>query len=44
MCPGSILQFHPHATVVIDEAAAVGLTLNDYYRYAYANKPVWQRF
>jgi glucosamine-6-phosphate deaminase len=44
MCPGSILQFHPHATVVIDEAAAAGLTLNDYYRYAYANKPVWQRF
>jgi glucosamine-6-phosphate deaminase len=44
MCPGSILQFHPHATVIIDEAAAEGLALTDYYRYTYAHKPSWQRF
>jgi len=44
MCPGSILQFHQHATVIIDDAAARDLTLTDYYRYTYANKPAWQRF
>ena len=25
MCPASVLQLHPHATVVVDEAAAAGL-------------------
>ena len=44
MCPGSILQFHPYATVIVDEAAAAQLTLSDYYRHTYANKPAWQRF
>ncbi|HEY5225138.1 MAG TPA: glucosamine-6-phosphate deaminase [Microbacteriaceae bacterium] len=44
MCPGSILQFHPHATVIVDEAAASKLTLAEYYKYTYANKPEWQRF
>jgi glucosamine-6-phosphate deaminase len=44
MCPASILQFHPEATVIIDEDAAARLTLTDYYRYTYANKPSWQRF
>lgn len=42
MCPASVLQLHPHATVVIDEAAATGLQLADYYREAYAHKPDWQ--
>jgi glucosamine-6-phosphate deaminase len=44
MCPGSILQFHEHAYVVIDEAAASRLTLGDYYKHTYANKPDWQRY
>ena len=44
MCPASILQFHPQATVIIDDAAAGRLTLTDYYRHTYANKPSWQRF
>ena len=44
MCPGSILQLHRHATVVIDEPAASKLRLFDYYRYTYANKPDWQRW
>ena len=44
MCPGSILQFHPQAYVIIDEAAASGLKLVDYYQHTYANKPDWQRF
>jgi glucosamine-6-phosphate deaminase len=41
-CPASVLQFHPHATVVIDEAAASGLELAGYYRETYASKPAWQ--
>jgi len=40
MWPGSLLQLHPHATVIVDEAAASELQLGEYYRYAYANKPV----
>lgn len=40
--PASVLQLHPHATVVVDEAAAAGLELADYYREAYAHKPSWQ--
>jgi glucosamine-6-phosphate deaminase len=43
MCPASILQLHPHATVVVDEAAAADLKLADYYREAYDNKPPWQQ-
>lgn len=42
MCPASVLQLHPHATVVIDEAAAADLELADYYREAYLHKPSWQ--
>ena len=42
MMPGSAIQLHPHATVVVDEAAASKLTLADYYRYTWANKPEWQ--
>lgn len=42
ICPASALQLHPHATVVIDEQAAAHLTLADYYRDTFANKPPWQ--
>lgn len=42
MCPASMLQWHPHATVVVDDAAARGLRLAGYYREAYAGKPPWQ--
>jgi len=38
MCPGSILQLHPHATVLLDDAAAAQLELADYYRHITANK------
>ena len=44
MWPGSALQLHQHATVIIDEAAAGQLDLADYYRYTYENKPEWQRY
>ncbi|MDF2556000.1 MAG: multidrug transporter [Microbacterium sp.] len=42
MLPGSAIQLHPHATVVVDEAAASALRLADYYRASWANKPAWQ--
>jgi glucosamine-6-phosphate deaminase len=40
--PGSAIQLHPHATVVVDEAAAADLRFADYYRYTFAHKPAWQ--
>ena len=43
MCPASVLQLHPHATVVVDEAAAGQLALADYYRETFEHKPSWQR-
>lgn len=42
ICPASVLQLHPHATVLLDEAAASSLRLADYYRHSYDNKPTWQ--
>jgi glucosamine-6-phosphate deaminase len=36
--PASILQFHPQAKLVIDEAAASELKNGPYYRWAYENK------
>ncbi|WP_205472846.1 glucosamine-6-phosphate deaminase [Nocardioides sp. SYSU D00038] len=41
-CPGSVLQLHPHATVLLDSGAATGLTRLDYYRETWAAKPDWQ--
>lgn len=43
MVPASALQMHPHATVIVNEAAAAGLRLRDYYREVQRNKPHWQR-
>jgi glucosamine-6-phosphate deaminase len=40
--PASALQLHPHATVVVDEAAAAQLKHTDYFRATYAAKPEWQ--
>ncbi len=42
MVPGSALQLHPHATVVVDETAVAGLRLAGYYRETWAHKPSWQ--
>jgi glucosamine-6-phosphate deaminase len=42
MWPGSVLQLHPHVTVLIDEAAASRLQLGEYYRQTWAHKPAWQ--
>ena len=40
--PASILQMHPHATVVVDEEAAHQLRLTSYYTNTYQGKPDWQ--
>ena len=40
--PGSLLQFHPRAKVILDEEAASELERADYYRWVYQNKPPWQ--
>ncbi|MFD5558972.1 glucosamine-6-phosphate deaminase [Streptomyces sp. NPDC127068] len=42
VCPASALQLHPHATVVVDEAAASKLKLAGYFRHTFAAKPAWQ--
>jgi len=43
-CPASVLQLHPHVTVVVDEAAAAGLKNADFYRYALKHKPPHQKY
>jgi glucosamine-6-phosphate deaminase len=43
MVTASAMQLHPNFTVVLDEAAAARLQLQDYYRWAYAHKPAWQQ-
>lgn len=42
MWPATVLQHHPHVTVLLDDAAASRLQLSDYYREAYRSKPAWQ--
>ncbi|MEP7159705.1 MAG: glucosamine-6-phosphate deaminase [Dermatophilaceae bacterium] len=42
MWPATAVQHHPHASVLIDDAAASRLRLADYYRQVWAAKPVWQ--
>lgn len=41
-CPASVLQLHPHVSVLVDEAAASELKLADYYRETFRHKPSWQ--
>jgi glucosamine-6-phosphate deaminase len=43
MNPASILQMHPVAKCIIDEAAATRLTRTEYYRWVYDQKPAWQK-
>jgi glucosamine-6-phosphate deaminase len=42
MWPATIMQHHPHATVLLDDASASRLQLAAYYREVYAGKPAWQ--
>lgn len=36
--PASVIQLHPHATVIVDEEAATRLRDADYYRFAWDNR------
>ena len=40
--PATVLQLHPHVSVLVDEAAASRLELVDHYREAWDAKPAWQ--
>jgi len=42
MWPATVLQHHPHVTVLLDDASARRLQLVDYYRETYRSKPDWQ--
>ena len=42
MAPASVLQMHPHVTVLLDGPAAEGLAMRAYYENVYKNKPAWQ--
>lgn len=42
MWPATVLQMHPHVSVLLDGAAAQRLQLVDYYRETYRAKPAWQ--
>lgn len=44
VCPASVLQLHPHATVVLDPDAAAGLKHSEYYRFAVDNKLAGQGY
>jgi glucosamine-6-phosphate deaminase len=41
--PGSVVQLHPHVTVILDEDAASALENADYYREAWAHRFAWER-
>lgn len=43
MNPASALQLHPKVTLCLDEEAAAGLKLKDYYRWVLDHKPDWQK-
>jgi glucosamine-6-phosphate deaminase len=44
MVTGSALQLHPRCRVIVDEAAAVRLEGQDYYRWIFANELEWAGF
>ncbi len=44
LVPASALQMHQTAKIFLDEEAAAGLMLKPYYRWAFENKPEWQKF
>lgn len=41
--PGSVVQLHPHVTVILDEAAGSKLANADYYRHAWDSRFDWER-
>lgn len=43
-CPASVLQLHPHVTVLLDPPAASSLARLDHYREVHEAKPEWQDY
>ena len=43
MCPASALQWHPRATVVLDESSSAALQFADHYRWIDQHKLDWQK-
>jgi hypothetical protein len=43
MCPGSALQLHPRATIILDETSSAGLHYADHYRWIDSHKLDWQK-
>src|SRR5438309_6732052 len=43
MVTASAMQLHRDATVIVDDAAAAGLTMREYYEFIYAAKPAAPR-
>jgi len=43
MVTASALQLHRDSIVIVDEEAAAGLTMRDYYEFIYAAKPAAPR-
>jgi glucosamine-6-phosphate deaminase len=41
--PGSVLQLHPRAVIIVDKEAASELKQADYYRWVFEHKPDWQK-
>ncbi|SDC34791.1 glucosamine-6-phosphate deaminase [Nocardioides lianchengensis] len=41
-CPASVLQLHPHVTVLLDPGAAGGLARAEHHRAVFDAKPAWQ--
>ncbi len=44
MVPGSVLQMHPRAILVLDKDAASELKMADYYTWVHDHKPDWQKY
>jgi glucosamine-6-phosphate deaminase len=44
MVPGSVLQMHPRAVMVLDKDAASELKMADYYSWVHDHKPDWQKY
>ena len=44
MISASAIQFHNHATVIVDEEAASCLEGTEYYRWNFENEPSWAKY
>jgi glucosamine-6-phosphate deaminase len=44
MVPGTVLQLHPRAVLILDKDAASELKMADYYTWVYDHKPDWQKY